>query len=387
MARKGSCLRTVLYTLGSLGAGGAELRSLHLIVEAKRRHPGVRIVIWDMSGRPGPLDGRFAAAGAEIVKGRLGIGGVVDIWRLCRRLRPDVLHSNVGAISGYFALAAWLARVPSRICHFRVTHDSRAGFGARLRGRVGLALIGLFATKAVGVCDSVRAFASVPDAKWVRVYNGIPVEAAAPPTAPADDGALLIVVLARIHAVKNWTKALAVFEALRGRGVEARLHFVGTGHEAELERFRAAIAVSPCSDSIVAHGYCADPLPLLRRAHAMLLPSLIEGLSGAALEALSVGTPAVLSDIPGAREIAAAVDGVSLMALDAPDEAWAEALLAAARSARRRQIAQSFASGPFQFQAYADAILLLWGVGADDAAAAAQHPPPKCPAPIMVTFS
>lgn len=62
---------------------------------------------------------------------------------------------------------------------------------------------------------------------------------------------------------------------------------------------------------------------LLRRAKALLLPSLAEGFGRTALEAMSVGTPVIASDITALREVIG--DGGVLLPMNV-QEAWAETL-------------------------------------------------------------
>ncbi|MCI5195756.1 MAG: glycosyltransferase, partial [Candidatus Electrothrix sp. AW5] len=58
-----------------------------------------------------------------------------------------------------------------------------------------------------------------------------------------------------------------------------------------------------CLDSIEFAGYQADLAPFFRKSCCLLLPSRKEGISNALLEAQSWGLPAIVSDIPGNREI------------------------------------------------------------------------------------
>ena len=361
----GRAIPNIMYVLGSLGPGGAERRSLQLVQELRKRNPAFGFILYDMSGALGELDDAFVSAGCTIVKGRASLRGLLKFWRACRTHRVGILHSNVGAISGYFVLAGALAGIPTRICHFRSTHDHRAGAGSRLRRWLGIALINLLATRVVGVCDAARSFAPVRADRWITLYNGVPTTEAPLRRRPGGgNGPKRMLILGRIHPVKNYARSVAIFEALCSKaGAAFSLHFVGAGAAEDEHRLAGLVAESAYGSSIVIHGYSSDPLGHLRAADLLLLPSLWEGLPGSVLEALSVGTPVVASDLPGIREIARAVTGVTLVPLPASDDAWVNAIERALVE-DRAAIAHSFSRSPFRFEGYVDKMAALWGLEA-----------------------
>jgi glycosyltransferase involved in cell wall biosynthesis len=356
----------ILYILGRLHLGGAEMRSLQLFEAVKKRHPALRIVVYVTCGEEDALDARFRAAGVEVVHGRPGLAGLPHFWRICRARRPALLHTNVGSTSGFFALAAFTAGVRERICHFRVTDEGRRGAYARLKGAAGKALIRLFATRIVGVCASARLYARAPERKWRTLYNGISCDEAETEIGARprrrQGGIGRVIVLGRISPEKNALRPVAILEriVLRPEGRKVRLSFVGAGPAAETARLEARLAASPAREAIALLPASHAPLPHLRAADVLLLTSLWEGLPGAVLEALSVGTPVVASDLPGIREIAAAVEGVTLVPLAAGDDFWADAVLAALADDRTERIIRSFRRGPFLFEPYVAAMSALW---------------------------
>jgi glycosyltransferase involved in cell wall biosynthesis len=354
-------MQTVMYVSGGLGGGGAERRSLQLIQAVTQRYPATRVVVCDVSGERGILADAFADAGIPLVGIGLNAAGLAAFRATIRAYKPHVVHANVGIISGYFMLAAWLSCVPIRISHFRTPEqDPRFTVWARLRSAVGAILTRVFSTDIVGVSLAVRAFARVPDRKWRVLYNGIPL----PPqlgdmerhaTAPVE-----ILLLGRIHPVKNFELAIDMIEALLETGTNARLHMVGTGSAAELDRLAVKVAGSGARQHIVVHGYTATPEKYLEFADLLILPSAYEGLPGSVLEALSYGVPVVASDLPGLREIAAHTAGVALVALSSPAEVWADEISRHFRRAQRSSIATAFSKSPFVLDQQVAAIAQLW---------------------------
>jgi glycosyltransferase involved in cell wall biosynthesis len=358
-------LPTVLYTLGILEIGGANFRSLDLLAELRRIYPDLPIHLYIQSQKRQPLDLRFAEAGMDLIYGYTGLKAIGHFWRTCRRVRPTIVHTSVCTTAGFFLLIAFLLGARVRICHFRSTGDWQTGLSAWLKRLIARYLIQIFSTHLVGVSDATRVRVNTSDAKWRTVYNGVPLD-----TAAADGGDLAvrarkrILVLGRISPEKNYLRPIKVLDALRRDfpDVPVVLDYVGPGPAEDCARLHEAIQASPCAASIVVSGPSFDPLAHMREADLLLLTSTIEGLPGVVLEALSVGTPVLSSDLPGTREIRAHVEGVVLVPLEADDRDWAAAAAEALARPRRARIKASFARGPFRIEDHVDAFKQLWGL-------------------------
>lgn len=123
--------------------------------------------------------------------------------------------------------------------------------------------------------------------------------ASAVPALPALGDAPLIVTPGALIARKGQAFAIEALERLP----EAALALAGTGEDkAALQQLAAARGVSNRVHFLgqVSH----DVLPLLlSSANVMVLPSQSEGLANAWVEALACGTPIIIPDIGGAREL------------------------------------------------------------------------------------
>jgi len=122
----------------------------------------------------------------------------------------------------------------------------------------------------------------------------------------------LLVSVGALTPRKGQNLAVHALEGLPG----VHLALVGAGPEEPA--LRKLVAESGLSDRVHFLGQVAhDVLPaLLSAADAMVLPSASEGLANAWIEALACGTPLVISDVGGAREVVTGRDAGRLVARD-----------------------------------------------------------------------
>jgi glycosyltransferase involved in cell wall biosynthesis len=146
--------------------------------------------------------------------------------------------------------------------------------------------------------------------------------------------------------------------ALARLGGEARLALVGAGSDgAMLRRLAAELGVAARMHFLgpVSH----DALPeLLAAADAMVLPSTSEGLANAWVEALACGTPIVISDAGGAREVVNRPEAGRIAARD-PEAIAAAVAEVLASSYSPDEVAQTVAG--FSWEANAAALAAHYG--------------------------
>lgn len=93
-------------------------------------------------------------------------------------------------------------------------------------------------------------------------------------------------------------KALSI---LHKQGKMARLSFVGDGPL--LFQLQSQIKSLKLDNYVKFHGFLNNPLEVISKADVMVLPSLAEGISRAALESLYLGVPCVLRNTGGNSEL------------------------------------------------------------------------------------
>jgi glycosyltransferase involved in cell wall biosynthesis len=232
--------------------------------------------------------------------------GVVELTRLFRRLRPDIVHLNSSKAGTLGRVAATAARVPVRIFTAHGwAFKAAAGVDSRiylLADRAVESLTSMVicvsenerrAGLAAGVCTAERS---------VVIRNAVDV-GAAPSRARRDDAPVEVVSVGRLAAPKDFSTLVAAVARLpEGR---ARLRVFGDGPlRGELEAQRHALGIDGAVEFM---GEVPDARPHLQKADVFVLSSLSEGMPVSVLEAMASGLPVVASAVDGLDEVV--VDG------------------------------------------------------------------------------
>ncbi len=269
------------------------------------------------------------------------------IWRLFRRVRPDLVHAVTLKSVLYGGIAARLAGVPAYVAAI-----SGLGYvfiqGSGLRGllkRLALILYRL----ALGHPNSRVIFQNTADrdvlerAGVVRpgqavLLRGSGVDLARFAPAPWPSVPVTVALAARLlrdKGVGEFVEA-ARLSASRGEGLRWRLagsldlENPASVQPDELLRWQSEGAI----DYV---GECADVAGFYAQAHIVTLPSYREGLPKSLIEAAACGRPVVTTDVPGCRDaIEPGVSGMLVPPRDARALADAVAVLAADEDLRIR---------------------------------------------------
>jgi len=174
------------------------------------------------------------------------------------------------------------------------------------------------------------------DPKKSRVIQtGVDPAFFSPEDAREPSDRIRIVTTGRLDWNKGLTYGLQSIRGLVDAGVPVMFSIIGDGPDRQ--RILFAIDDLGLRDSVRLLGRLA-PVAVrdeLRRSDIFILPSLTEGLSNAAVEAMGCGVPVVLTDVGGAREaVADGVEGFVVPLWDPP--AMTEAVRNLARDPQLR---------------------------------------------------
>jgi glycosyltransferase involved in cell wall biosynthesis len=355
----------ILHVFGRLERGGAELRFVELAEAVSQSR--VRSDFLVLTGLDGVLDDRVRAAGGAVIKCPLDVRFPYAFTRLLREQRYDVVNSHVHYFSGVILTLARLAGIPCRVAHLHTAIVNDRASTPRRRAQLAICreLLNRSATDIVAVGEGVMKGAWrdawVADPRCRVIYLGVQSERLrlAPPVRSERP---TIVNVASIKPLKNQLRIIDVLRRVVARVPDAQLNLIGKEVGEYGQTVRRAAADAGLADRVHFIGEVDEPLRWINASHAMIVPSLWEGLPCAVLEACAVGTPAVVSDLPGTRELARYFPHLQILSLEDDDEVWAQAVsrFLEPGASFATNAAECLARSPFSFDRWVEAHFDLW---------------------------
>lgn len=313
--RGGARFKAAIY-MNDLASGGAERMMLAMIPLLRQRGADVTLLLHTKKGELAPtLPDDLPVVSFET---RRTLADIRPLAHYLRQARPDILlaslaHNNIAAL-----LAKAIAGGPSRviICQHNAL-SSEASPGATVKFRVVPLFyrwLAAFASGIVavsrGVADDLATTCGIRRDRITVIYN--PVMSAsfnarvdAVDTHPwLEDGQTpVFITVGRLVPQKNHELLLEALALLREQA-PARLLVLGQGPlRTQLASKARSLGVEAAVDFL---GFRENPLPLIKRASALVLSSDYEGFGNVIVEALGCGTPVISTDCPfGPSEILA----------------------------------------------------------------------------------
>jgi glycosyltransferase involved in cell wall biosynthesis len=315
----------VMRIIARLNVGGP---ALHVTLLTERlRPPEFESTL--VCGRIGPGEGDMAYLAEErgitpVYVPELGrelhplrdLVTLIKLWRLMRRLKPDVVHTHTAKAGFVGRWAAWLARVPVRVHTFH-GHVFHGYFGAA-KTRFFLALERLTARltdRLITISPALRdelsgVYRVAPAEKFAVVPLGL--ELAQYAAAPRGMGTLraahqippdapLIGIVGRIVPIKNHALFLEMASRVLQSQPDAYFLIVGDGEERP--------AIEALADRLglrtraVFTGWMRDLVPVFSDLDLLVLSSNNEGTPTAIMQALAAGVPVVSTAVGGVPDL------------------------------------------------------------------------------------
>lgn len=282
-----------------------------------------------------------------------GIWQFPKLFKLFRRLRPDIVHSrNLAALE--VQVPAWAAGVPIRIHgeHGRDVEDLDGNNVSYQRvRRFYKPFVHHYMALSRDLADYLERKVYVPKGIVTQVYNGVDTDRFHP--APGHPVSItgcpfdphrhwLVGTVGRMQIVKDQlTLANAfVLALLQAPELRASLRLVMVGEGPLRAQAQSVLELAGVSDLAWLPGERDDVADIMRGLHAFALPSLAEGVSNTILEAMASGLPVIATAVGGNGELVA--PGTGELVPSADPQAMARCIVAlASNPARARSLGQA----------------------------------------------
>jgi sugar transferase (PEP-CTERM/EpsH1 system associated) len=310
--------RHVLHLLYSFSTGGMEnvvVQLIHRLPADKFRHTVVALTEVEPV-----FASRVAGKNVDVIAMHKPPGQPFPfypaMYRLFRKLRPDVLHTcNLAAME--FAPMAALAGIPLLV-HAEHGWDVADPDGSnriyRLYRRLYQRYFQQIVTVSSQLYDYFSRVISVPDQRLHLLPNGVDTDRFRPPQ-PAESVPAaypfrrsehwVIGTVGRLASIKNQPLlAQAFVQLVQGQPAQVeklRLAIIGEGELAE--PVRRILDTAGLLDRLWLPGNRTDIPDLLRAFDCFVLPSLAEGTSCSLQEAMATALPIVVTDVGGNRDL------------------------------------------------------------------------------------
>ena len=241
------------------------------------------------------------------------LGAYGRLWRLLRRMRPDILHSRSWAgLDGQ--ICAVLAGVPGRIHgeHGFNTHHVES-MKHRIFRRAMSVVINRHTTVSGCLTEWLGTTAGIQGKQITTIYNGVDTDVFRPePRNPysltrgkGSNGEVVIGTVGRMEPIKGHLTLIKAFihlsRSLPNQKRGLRLVIVGDG--SQRSEAMQLLASAGLADASWLPG-ASDEIPdILRTLDVFVLPSLSEGMSNTILEAMATGLPVIATRVGGNSEL------------------------------------------------------------------------------------
>lgn len=241
---------------------------------------------------------------------------IFRVYRLMRRLKPDIVHTHTAKAGFVGRIAAWLAGVPVIVhtFHGHVFH----GYFSPLLTRVFLMLERFTARISTAVItlsedlrrDLAETYRITRKGKITVLPLGLDLDGfAAMPRRSGNfrqqigvpESAPLIGIVGRLVPVKNHALFLEAAARLHASRPDARFAIIGDGElRANLE---AQVDGLGLREVVIFTGWLRDLAPVYSDLDVLVISSVNEGTPVSVIEALSGGCPVVATAVGGLRDL------------------------------------------------------------------------------------
>lgn len=368
----------IAHVITGLGDGGAEAVLLQLCkTDTEDQH--VVVSLMDR-GKYGPL---LEAAGVPVCclnmpKGRITPAGVLKLWRVLRRERPDIVQTWMYHADMIGGLVARLAG-RTKICwglHTSTADAAKLGRTTFFIVQQSAWLSRLIPSRVISVSDEgARHHVQLGYAadRMIVVPNGYDVvhfceDPAARKLLRTDwgvsDDDVVIGMVARFAPVKDHGNLFAALKRLELSGRKFVVALVGSGMTGDNDRLQRLLSGAQLKHRVLLLGPRSDVSRVMNAIDVHALSSLLEGFPNVLAEAMACGVPCVSTNVGDAARIVGDTGWIAPPRDDAALAAALDAALAARADPDawrvRRDAARARVVGHFSAARMSNAYRAVW---------------------------
>jgi glycosyltransferase involved in cell wall biosynthesis len=238
---------------------------------------------------------------------------LLRLWRIYRRVRPDIVHHVAMKPVILGTLAAKLAGVPGIV-------NALGGLGfvfssSSLKARLLRPLMSVLLRFSLNSKHGVLILQNGDDSELlvkrgfvrrsaIRLVRGVGVDPTAYRVDLPADNPCLVILPARMLRDKGVYEFVAAARQLRDEGVPARFALVGEPDDENPASLKESELQGWAQEGLIEYwGWRDDMADVMVQSHVVCLPSYREGLPKVLLEAAASGRAIVTTDVPGCREV------------------------------------------------------------------------------------
>ena len=355
--------KTIVHIITTLDDGGAEAALYRLVLASGDESTHVVTLMGE--GKYGALlkAASIPVTCLDMPAGRITLRGLIRLWKVLRRTRPDVVQTWMYHADLIGGVVARLAGVRNT---FWGIHNSILVPGQNARSTILVARLcarlSTLVPRAIICCARKAAEVHTAlgyDADRMRVVpNGYDLSLFRPDSAQRaairselDVGeTVLMGMVARFDPAKDYSNLLSALAILERRGTCPLCLLVGSGMEPSNDALMAMIDASNIRGRVVLLGRRGDIPAIMNALDVHILSSSAEAFPNVIAEAMACGTPCVSTDVGDVADI---VGDSGWIVSPRQSEALADAIEAAVaawtsddwstrRTRARERIASSF---------------------------------------------
>ena len=313
-----AAIRRLAVVFPTLGGGGVERMRMHLIHDWVMRGIAVDLVLRSAEG---PLQPLVPKEVRIFEAGRYGsLSFPIGLYHYIRERRPSHILATPADIAALCLAFRRLTspRIPVVVSiHNHLSSQIQIARGVRhYKARLAVKFFATQIQHARAVITVSQGIADDLDAHFPNltfqpkvIYNPVITDQtqaliqAPVPDIGVPQGAPFILFVGRFVAAKGIDILIRAFQEIAGR---TNAHLVLIGEGPLRNEIESHIRENCFANRIHLPGFQSNPLPLMRAAIVVVLPSRHEGLGNVLIEAMACGTQIIASDCPsGPAEILA----------------------------------------------------------------------------------